>query len=296
MAPIDHHADTHGAWVFHRGALGDSILLWPLLRALREQHARVTLVADGSKARLASRFLGDGVIGIDAEQPRFNALFRASDRPARDFRAVNASRVLCFLFAREDDTSRAWRRNAQEMFPAASIEMVHARPDAALARAMAPGRLHPPRRTNPDGSIVVHVGAGSPLKRWPIERWESFEPFAWKHGLRFFAGEAENDAFDEWTWHAFANALGGQILTDLDALADAIAAARLFVGFDTGPSHLAAQLGVPTLALFGPTDPVRWGPIGPTVRILAPARPTPDMAWLEPGIVERAIREMASIR
>lgn len=45
-------------------------------------------------------------------------------------------------------------------------------------------------------------------------------------------------------------------------------AAALFVGADTGPTHLAAALGVPTLALFGSTDPARFGPIGPRTEVL----------------------------
>jgi ADP-heptose:LPS heptosyltransferase len=44
--------------------------------------------------------------------------------------------------------------------------------------------------------------------------------------------------------------------------------ARLFVGADTGPTHLAAAAGTPTVALFGPTDPARFAPIGPRVRVL----------------------------
>ena len=39
--------------------------------------------------------------------------------------------------------------------------------------------------------------------------------------------------------------------------------ARLFIGVDSGPTHLAAAAGTPTLALFGPTDPARFGPVGP---------------------------------
>ncbi len=44
--------------------------------------------------------------------------------------------------------------------------------------------------------------------------------------------------------------------------------AALFVGADTGPTHLAAAAGVPTLALFGPTDPARFGPVGPRTAVL----------------------------
>ena len=52
------------------------------------------------------------------------------------------------------------------------------------------------------------------------------------------------------------------------ATARLAARAALFVGADTGPTHLAAAAGTPTVALFGPTDPARFGPVGPRVRIL----------------------------
>jgi len=51
------------------------------------------------------------------------------------------------------------------------------------------------------------------------------------------------------------------------------ARAALFVGADTGPTHLAAAAGTPTLALFGPTDPARFGPVGPRAGVL---RALPD--------------------
>jgi len=52
------------------------------------------------------------------------------------------------------------------------------------------------------------------------------------------------------------------------ATARLAARAALFVGADTGPTHLAAAAGTATVALFGPTDPARFGPVGPRVRIL----------------------------
>ncbi len=46
---------------------------------------------------------------------------------------------------------------------------------------------------------------------------------------------------------------------DLVSIAGALAHASLFVGYDSGLTHLAARLHRPTVALFGPTDPRRWG-------------------------------------
>jgi ADP-heptose:LPS heptosyltransferase len=44
-----------------------------------------------------------------------------------------------------------------------------------------------------------------------------------------------------------------------------LAPAQAFVGNDSGPGHLAGILGVPTVSIFGPTDPARWRPLGPRV-------------------------------
>ena len=60
-------------WVFHRGALGDSMILWPIFRALKAAGNRVTLVADREKGDLASREVG--IDAVDIEQPRFNQLW-----------------------------------------------------------------------------------------------------------------------------------------------------------------------------------------------------------------------------
>ena len=51
-------------------------------------------------------------------------------------------------------------------------------------------------------------------------------------------------------------------------LLDCLTGASAFVGNDSGPGHLAAFLGLPTVSLFGPTDPARWKPLGPRVTVL----------------------------
>ena len=56
-------------------------------------------------------------------------------------------------------------------------------------------------------------------------------------------------------------------MDDLYDLARWLAAARLYIGNDSEITHLAAAVGTPVLALFGPTDPAIWGPRGPNVRI-----------------------------
>ena len=58
----------------------------------------------------------------------------------------------------------------------------------------------------------------------------------------------------------------------LRTLGAVLARAGLFIGHDSGVSHLAAAWHAPTLALFGPTDPALWAPVGPRVRVLRAPR------------------------
>jgi ADP-heptose:LPS heptosyltransferase len=62
-----------------------------------------------------------------------------------------------------------------------------------------------------------------------------------------------------------------QNLSLLELLGE-ISRARLFIGNDSGLTHLAAYIGCPTIALFGPTDPRIWGPIGRRVRVIWKAK------------------------
>ena len=68
--------------------------------------------------------------------------------------------------------------------------------------------------------------------------------------------------------------------------------ADLLVANDTGVLHLGAAVGIPVLALFGPTDPALWCPAAPTVKTLR--APGGDLASLPVADVERAVRGLAA--
>jgi hypothetical protein len=55
---------------------------------------------------------------------------------------------------------------------------------------------------------------------------------------------------------------------DMYELALWLASARLYIGNDSGITHLAAAVGTPVVAIFGPSDPAIWGPRGERVRVL----------------------------
>jgi ADP-heptose:LPS heptosyltransferase len=269
-------------WVFHRGALGDSVLLWPLLRAERRAGRVVVLVTDGGKALLAERELG--VIGIDAEQPRFNALWREG---ASVDAIEGVGTVLCA--GGGGDPVGAWGRNIRAMFPGAVLEVI-GRPSRLLYRG--DPVIGASVRGNPGGAVVLHIGAGSEEKRWAMGNWDAVVAGLGGGGIEVavIAGEVEQERLSALERRAF-DRLGGRFIADLGTLADLVRGAQLFVGCDSGPTHLAAAMGVPTLAIFGPTDPAVWGPIGPAVRVLAPVPPR-GMDWLAPATVLQAMREL----
>jgi ADP-heptose:LPS heptosyltransferase len=67
------------------------------------------------------------------------------------------------------------------------------------------------------------------------------------------------------------------LFPDREALVGLLRKARLYVGHDSGITHLAAMLGVPSIALFKKTDATRWGPLGPAVRVIEQKDPNPDL-------------------
>jgi ADP-heptose:LPS heptosyltransferase len=151
--------------------------------------------------------------------------------------------------------------------------------------------------------LVVHVGASKPENRWAPERHgELAAALADEHGgpVVLTGGPADRpDAARARAACPAAHDLAGA--TDLRQLAALCARARLFVGCDTGPMHLAAAAGCPVVALFGPADPLRTGPFGARARVVRepPAgadrgAPLPAASMLDVSVAAalRAAREL----
>lgn len=113
-------------------------------------------------------------------------------------------------------------------------------------------RIRCPGATRGDFA-VIHPFSGSPRKNWPLERFRKLAARL-PMPVRWCAGPEES--------------LEGAVhFDDLYDLACWLTSARLYVGNDSGITHLAAAVGVPVLAIFGPTDPAVWGPRGENVRV-----------------------------
>ena len=81
---------------------------------------------------------------------------------------------------------------------------------------------------------------------------------------------------------------GAIYIPDLFDLARFLGGARAYIGNDSGITHLAAAVGTPTIALFGPTDPTVWSPRGPAVRIIQAS----NMSAIQPEAVLAALADL----
>lgn len=118
-----------------------------------------------------------------------------------------------------------------------------------------------------DHPIILHPGAGAVWKRWPAQRLGAVARTLRErdHDVALLAGPDDAEAVEATLAH------GGPLpvlrSASIRHLAGILSRVRLFVGNDSGVSHLAAAAGAPTIALFGPTDPASWAPLG-NVRVL----------------------------
>lgn len=274
-----------------------------MLRALRQWGA-VDLAARWSRAKLAEAWI-EGVTALDGESPEFARLFvpHADEEvggPLHE-RLASVDRLISFV----SDGRDAWAVNAATMAEGAARFFVRPRPGprdpiepiptfhqqqlAGQGLAYEPVGA-PARGPIVDGPVVLHPGSGGVRKCWPRERWEALGEHLEAIGrpVAVVLGEAERERWPPAAQRAWRERFDCYMPGSPLDLSKLIFGAGVFVGNDAGPTHLAAQLGVPTVALFGPTDPRIWGPTGPSVRIVAPDEPRP-MDWLDVATVGEAI-------
>jgi heptosyltransferase III len=274
--------------VVRGGAIGDFLLTLPVLAALRRQfpatrleilgypHAAQLAVAGGladaarpiESRALAGFFAREGNLdaGLHDYFARFAIILSYLYDPDGIFQA-NVARCTRAQFIagphRPDDHGG---RHATEVLlqPLERLAIFDADPLPRLALAPAPPAPGP-------AWLAFHPGSGSERKNWPEAHWAILlETLARETPHRFLlvGGEAEGDRLTRLARVLppdRTQVLSGQPLLEV---ARALAGCRAFVGHDSGITHLAAALGVPTFVLWGPTVAGVWAPRGPHVRLL----------------------------
>lgn len=241
------------------GAIGDFILSLPALECLCADYTEVwTAAPNVPLVRFAParpiRSTGLDLLGVADPSPSLLEVLRGFDsivswyganRP--EFRELTAALGLPFTFFRALPPEG-------EGVHAADFYLAQAASLAPCSRDGIPRiPVHQPR----ERFAVIHPFSGSPRKNWPIGKF------------RALARGVERTLPVRWCSGPEDPPLDGAVrIDDLYELACWLARASLFVGNDSGITHLAAAVGTPVLALFGPAgEPGVWAPRGPHVRI-----------------------------
>lgn len=148
--------------------------------------------------------------------------------------------------------------------------------------------------------VALHPGSGSPQKNWGIERWSrvcrtlhsEYENLR----IALVSGEAEEELADELVslleeskiptvrWHN----------RPLPELAKVLSQCALFLGHDSGMTHLAGACGAPVVALFGPTNPSIWAPQNERVHVVVAGETPGKMEHIREDDVSRAALDALS--
>ena len=242
-------------FVYRPGAIGDTILTLPALETLRRRYAGCRVVYAGNAAMLPLLPVDEG---LSADDTRLLPLFGepAQPWPEADLHVIFARQPLGLPGIRRDPLEAVARRRHMADWLAEAVSSAESYADGA-------SREREPRLEVRVGSgvpLVIHPGAGGEAKRWPAER---FVALAQQLGLPLAVvrGPADPD-------FRLAGAEVWEGLT-LQELASRLKGSRLFVGNDSGISHLAAAVGVPTVAMYVATNPQIWGVRGSHTRRLA---------------------------
>jgi ADP-heptose:LPS heptosyltransferase len=288
--------------IFLTGGIGDFLAAVPAVRRLRQNFPGSTIVLVGNPLWLPlarESGIADHVHSIDdlplhagfietlpEDHPlsRFVAGFDLilswfGDREGlweRNLRRVSPGKVLVRPFHRV----HAFQGHASDYY-LATLEELRLQEQEASGRRQPSGlRLGHPATADGDQGVrephggdpflCIHPGSGSEIKNWPKERFLEVARGAlrlWGLPSTVLLGPAEEGQ------HAFWSEAAGPPLSVRRGLAilevaRVLQEAALYVGNDSGITHLAAALGLPVVALFGPTDPARWAPRAARVAIL----------------------------
>jgi heptosyltransferase-1 len=154
--------------------------------------------------------------------------------------------------------------------------------------------------------VILNPGAGWGAKQWPVERYGEVARALAQDGLRSLInyGPGEEDLVKAVV--SSSSGAAREISCSISELIALTRRARLFIGGDTGPMHLAAALHVPVVAIFGPTNPARNGPFATSSIVLRSAssmtsharnrEPEKGLLEISPDEVIAAARKLLGIQ
>ena len=272
--------------VIRGGAIGDFILTLPVLAALRNQFPRADIEVLGYP-RVASLALTGGLAkAVHAiESPGLASFFARDgsfDLEWREFFGQFAI-VVSYLF----DPDEIFETNVKSCGPRQFIAAQH-RPDEtksihasdvflkpleqlAIFDGDPVARLELPGLAKQENLLALHPGSGSEHKNWPEQNWRKLVAYLLDHSplnLLLVGGEAEGAQLQRLAKDLLAERVQLAQHVPLSELAPRLAKCSGYIGHDSGVTHLASALGLPTLVLWAKSDEKIWRPLGEKVCLL----------------------------
>jgi len=299
---MSHKALNPRIFVMRGGAVGDFILTLPVFQALREKwpESEITLA---SYPRIRRLILESGLVDRfeSLDSPLFATLFAKDAASSGQLNGAFRDYDIVLSYLHDKDGIVAANlaaagaghticaspivttgHAADVLFkPLSGLGITHSSPAIPSLRLKPSVMAQGAKTAAALGArvLMIHPGSGSASKNWPVERYgELSRQVRASTNLTpvFHFGEAD-DAERQYLAREVPNtrSLSGLNLADLAAILGHCAG---YIGNDSGISHLAAAVGIPTVALFGPTSPAIWGQRGPKVLIIrATPQPGGDM-------------------
>ena len=273
--------------IIHQGALGDVITTFPAIKKLKKKFRPIHLLCQNQLGKL-SRDLGLVQKYFPLESAVFASLYSGSgDGKIKEILSAY-DEVILFSYSAplEQKIDTIIKRKVHRIPPRPAANhrinvaeyilkhLIHCGllEESKPVDKRAKSRFaHVENEDNRSGSkrVLIHPGAGSKDKLWPISNFIKIEKILSSDGMRpeFILGPA--DFFLKTTLITEeSHQRRVHTLFDLTALLALLKGAGGFIGNDSGSSHLAAFLGISTVAVFGPSDPQRWHPAGAAVKIV----------------------------
>lgn len=277
--------------VMRGGAIGDFLLTLPVIAALKRHFpgARLEILGYPHIASLAvAGGLADQVQPV--ESPTLAGFFASDAALDPGWCRLFSETNLCVSFLH--DPNRIFEGNVKRASHARFLCGPHRPNESAnlhatnvflkalesigIHQADPVPHLHIPASTElkwmAGNWIAFHPGSGSVHKNWLPERWiqlveRVIKETNWR--ILLVGGEAEAERLNELSDPFSSERVTHAIQLPLPQLAQMLFQCRLFLGHDSGISHLAAALGLPGLALWGPTNPNIWRPRSQEFEILS---------------------------
>jgi len=283
-----HEKKRRGILVIRPSALGDTLLLAPAFYQLGHE-VELTFVG----RRPGIDFLEPLTARcLDYEKGGWHTLF--SQKPfCSDLPGFDIERAVCFLTDPDGDATKGLRACFQDIpvhcfppFPSRQ-DTIHValylaqclnasglpvNPERAIEEAKRTALLNGNNQGKSAPMVVFHPGSGSEKKNYPLEFWFDLVQdisVGIVHKKIVLLGPAEQGLYEESEKERWGINTEIFFCPRNEELRSLIKGASLYIGHDSGITHLSALLGTPTIALFRNSHREQWAPLGPEVTVIA---------------------------